>query len=151
MIHRIRRRTLLPLPRAEVFPFFADAENLAPLTPPHLRFRFVTLPPRMEQGALLEYRLRLHGVPFSWRTRIDVWEPESRFVDRQLRGPFGRWVHHHHFRQAPGGTEMLDEVEWALPLQPFGEIVRPLVRAELERIFDHRHAAMRRLLLDEAG
>jgi hypothetical protein len=42
---------------------------------------------------------------------------------------------------------MLDDVEWELPLQPFGEVVRPLVRAQLERIFDYRQAAIHRLLL----
>ena len=149
-IHALHRTTELPLPRNEVFPFFADAENLARLTPPELRFRFLTpLPVDMRVGALIEYRLRLFGVPFGWRTRIDSWEPDAGFVDRQVRGPFGRWVHRHHFSELEGGTRMDDVVEWALPLQPFGEIARPLLRAQLERIFDYRQVAIRHLLLGE--
>jgi ligand-binding SRPBCC domain-containing protein len=151
-IHHLHRTIELPLPLAEIFPFFADAANLAALTPSELRFRFVTpLPIEMRVGALIEYRLRLFGVPFAWRTRIDCWQPNAGFVDRQLNGPFRRWVHRHEFREVAGGTLMEDHVEWALPLQPIGELARPLVRAQLERIFDFRSVAIRRILLGEGG
>ena len=152
MVHHIRRTSWLPLPVAAVFPFFADAGNLARITPPELRFRFITqLPIEMHVGALIDYRLRLFGVPFGWRTRIDAWQPDEGFVDRQLRGPFARWVHTHRFRSVGGGTEMQDEVEWSLPFQPFGELVRPLVRSQLERIFEFREQAMRQILLGSAA
>lgn len=148
MIHALERCTVVPLPRSRVFPFFADAGNLGRITPPELRFQFVTpLPIEMREGALIEYRLRLFGVPFGWRTRIDTWEPEERFVDRQLRGPYRRWVHTHTFREVEGGTEVRDHVEWALPLRPFGELALPIVRRQLERIFDYREQAMREILL----
>ena len=41
----------------------------------------------MAPGTMIEYRLRLHGVPLRWLTRIDEWERDRRFVDRQVRGP----------------------------------------------------------------
>ena len=152
MIHRIFRKTTLPLPRPEVFRFFADAGNLERITPPELAFEFVTpLPVEMRVGALIEYRLGLFGVRFGWRTRIVAWEPDRGFVDEQLRGPFRRWVHTHRFREVEAGTEVEDEVEWALPLPPLGEVARPLVRRQLERIFDHRTVATRELLLGEKG
>lgn len=148
IVHRLHRRIVLPLPRAEVFPFFADAGNLARLTPEELRFRFVTpLPMEMKVGALIEYRLSLFRVSFGWRTRITAWDPDEGFVDEQVRGPYRRWIHRHRFREVADGTEVEDEVEWALPLQPFGELAFPLVRAQLERIFDYRTAAIRRILL----
>lgn len=152
MIHHIRRSSRLALPLEQVFPFFADAGNLSRLTPAELRFRFITpLPIEMRVGAIIEYRLRLFGIPFGWRTRVDEWEPNRGFVDRQVHGPFGRWVHTHRFRSVDGETEMEDDVEWALPLQPVGELARPIVAAQLERIFDYRAQAMHEALLgDEA-
>lgn len=85
--HVLERAQRLPGTPAEVFPFFADALNLERITPPWLRFRVLSpRPVEMGPGALLEYRLRLHGVPIRWRTRIAVWEPPHRFVDLQLSG-----------------------------------------------------------------
>jgi len=131
----------LPRPRPDVFAFFADAQNLERITPPWLHFRITSpLPIAMAAGTLIDYRLRLHGVPISWRTRIAVWEPPVRFVDEQLRGPYRRWVHEHLFIDRDGGTECRDRVEYAVP---GGAVVdRLLVRPDVERIFAFRAAAL---------
>ncbi len=150
MIRTLRAVSELPLPRARVFPFFADAGNLDRLTPPELRLRILTpLPITMHEGALIEYRLSLFGVPFGWRTRVERWEPDTCFVDAQIRGPFGRWEHTHRFSETAAGTHMEDVVRWSMPLAPFGEIAAPLVRRELDRIFAYRERALRHALLGE--
>ena len=138
-LHRLRAVQTLPAPPAEVFPFFADAANLEAITPPFLRFRILTpLPVTMRAGALLDYRLRLHGVPITWHTRIAAWQPPHRFVDEQLRGPYALWRHEHRFAPAAGGrgTVVTDEVLYA---HRGGRIAnRLLVAPELERIFRYR-------------
>jgi len=142
--------TDLPLPRSHVFPFFADAANLDRLTPPELRLRIVTpLPIAMQAGAFIDYRISLFGVAFDWRTRISRWEPDVCFVDEQVRGPYGLWEHTHRFSETAAGTRMEDVVRWSLPLAPFGEIVAPLVRRELDRIFAYRERALRHALLGD--
>jgi hypothetical protein len=146
-VHILAREQHLAMPPDGVFPFFGDALNLEAITPPWLGFRVVTPEPiAMAPGALIEYRLRLHGVPIRWRTTIAVWDPPRRFVDVQLSGPYRMWHHTHEFLPAPdgsGGTLMRDTVRYALPFGPLGEIAhRLLVRRDLERIFDHRRRAV---------
>ena len=92
---------------------------------------------------MIEYRLRLHGLPIRWLTRIEAWEPGRRFVDVQLRGPYRLWHHTHTFTPYDGGTLMRDQVRYALPLGPLGRAARTaLVRRDLDRIFDFRHGAV---------
>ena len=150
--HLFETTTHLPLPRPEVFAFFAEAKNLERITPPELRFRITQAPEAIHEGALIEYRLRLFGVPFGWRTEIATWNPPNVFVDQQLRGPYRVWHHTHTFTDEPGargqpGTRIHDAVRYALPLWPLGEIALPVVRAQVRRIFSYRERAIRGILL----
>ena len=138
----------LPLPRPEVFAFFADAANLEAITPPELHFHIITpLPITMQKGAIIDYRLRLRGIPFAWRTRIAEWESPLRFVDEQIRGPYALWEHTHTFTTAPdGGTMVQDTVRYQLPLGSLGAMALPLVQRDLTRIFGYREVRVRQLL-----
>lgn len=130
-----------------MFAFFSDATNLERITPPWLGFRIVGAPARMAPGALIEYRLKLHGIPLRWLTRIEIWEPGRRFVDAQLEGPYRLWRHTHSFEPHERGTLMRDEVRYALPLGALGELAhRLVVRRDLERIFDFRREEVARRL-----
>lgn len=131
----------VPRPLQEVFAFFADAHNLQRITPPWVDFRIETPAPiAMHVGALIDYRLKVRGVPVRWRTEITDWQPPHRFVDTQLRGPYWRWVHTHRFREAPGGTVVDDDVDYAVP---GGRLVnRLLVQRDLRAIFLHRQRAI---------
>jgi len=129
----------------DVFGFFADAGNLNSITPPWLHFRILTsLPVPLSVGTILDCRIRLHGIPIRWRTRIAVWEPPYRFVDEQVTGPYRLWRHEHTFGALPEGTVCRDVVDYA---HAGGQLVhRMLVAPDLRRIFDFRAQQVARLL-----
>ena len=149
MDHQLHTTLELPLPLETVFAFFAEAGNLERITPPELRFAILTPQPvAMQRGTLLEYRLRLFGLPFRWRTRIAAWDPPHGFIDVQLSGPYAVWEHAHVFAATEAGTLIDDRVRYRLPLSPLGDVAYPLVRRQLGRIFSYRQDVVRAALLD---
>jgi ligand-binding SRPBCC domain-containing protein len=156
MQHVLESRMFLPLEREQVFAFFADAGNLARITPPELGFRMVMAQPvTMRVGLEIDYRIRVLGVPLKWRSLISRWDPPREFVDEQLRGPYRQWIHTHRFSQhedpqCGAGTLIEDEVRYQLPLGRLGDLFHPLVRRQLEHIFQYRQQTIERVLLSEA-
>lgn len=149
MTTRVLERTQdLPRPLEEIFAFHERPENLQELTPAFLDFRILTPSPvPMHVGSLIDYRIRLFGVPMRWTTRIAAYEPGASFVDEQLRGPYRLWHHTHLFTRLPGGgTRIVDRVAYDVGWGPLGDVAHALfVERALARIFQYRHERMRAL------
>jgi len=128
---------LLPRPIEDVFEFFSDARNLEKLTPGWLRFEVLTPAPiEMGPGTVIDYRLRLRGIPIRWQSEITSWEPPFRFVDEQRRGPYRQWIHEHCFSESGANTIVEDHVQYAVL---GGAIANKLFAGpDLRRIFAYR-------------
>lgn len=146
-VFEAEQRVARPLP--EVFDFFSRAGNLERITPPWLRFSLTGgEPPEVRAGTIIRYRLRLHGVPIRWTSRIEAFEPNSLFVDRQLSGPYRLWLHRHTFTaDGDAATIVRDQVHYALPLGLAGALANLLfVQRDVARIFEYRKTAIQELL-----
>jgi ligand-binding SRPBCC domain-containing protein len=141
---QLQTRLWLPQPRQQIFAFFADPNNLERITPPWLRFEIMN--PNLfavGRGTRINYRLRIRGFPIRWQSEITAWEPPSRFVDRQTRGPCRLWIHEHTFCEHEGGTIVGDSVVYAVI---GGKPVQKLfVAPDLARIFHYRHEILQNL------
>ncbi len=130
------------VPRAaeDLWPFFCDAHNLESITPPFLNFRVLGQSSgEIGQGTLIDYRLRLEGLPITWQSRIDTWDPPRAFVDTQVKGPYRLWHHTHEFVPMAEGTLMRDIVRYQLPAGWLGSLAAGhKVAGWVERIFEFR-------------
>lgn len=143
-VELLHSETVVPVSVARAFSFFSDARNLEQMTPPWLNFTITTPTPIvMEKGTLIDYQIELYGVPIPWRTRIDVWEPGVRFVDRQIAGPYLWWRHEHWFEAVPGGTRVTDHVQY-VPRAAW--LSMWLVKRDVQRIFAYRQQALGSIL-----
>jgi ligand-binding SRPBCC domain-containing protein len=135
-----RSEQLISAPIERVFEFFSLAENLERITPPILRFRILTaLPIAMHAGTIIDYQIRIRGIPVLWRTLIEKWDPPHAFVDTQLKGPYKLWHHTHTFERVGKKTLMKDVVRYQAPFGVLGLLTLPVfVTPEINRIFAHR-------------
>ncbi|MBK7743824.1 MAG: TIGR01777 family protein [Betaproteobacteria bacterium] len=124
----------------ELWPFFCDEANLEELTPEFLNFKVLGKSTReIGEGTLIDYRLKLNGIPMGWQSRIENWEPARRFVDTQVKGPYSSWRHAHEFIPMANGTLMRDVVRYRLPLGWLGSAVAGWkVESQVDRIFSYR-------------
>src|SRR5690349_17698361 len=127
--HRLVASQTIDRPIDEVFAFFSRPENLGRITPPAMGFEQVSSDLQMRAGLEIEHRIRpLLGIPMLWRSRIEAYDPPHSFVDRQVKGPYRRWEHHHTFTSTDdGGTRIDDEVTYELPLGPLGNLAHAAV------------------------
>jgi ligand-binding SRPBCC domain-containing protein len=149
-VFELHTEVWLPRSRDEVFPFFAEARNLETITPPWLRFEVLTPGPiEIRSGTLIDYRIRIHGIPLRWRTEIPEWNPPRQFVDVQQRGPYTFWHHTHTFEESDGGTLCRDFVRYR---SRGGALTHWLfVRRDVERIFQYRQRRLRELFCSAAN
>lgn len=149
--HILTRKLTLDLPIEKVFDFFADAGNLERITPPELNFKIITPQPiDIKKGALIDYQLKLRGLPLTWKTIISTWNPPHFFVDEALKSPYKQWIHRHTFTELSECRTLIeDEVKYRLPLEPLGDLAHWFVRRELDYIFDYRQKTVKEILQPE--
>lgn len=154
MIHSIRRVQILPISASEAWDFFSKPDNLEKITPGELSFQILSKSEGdIHPGQMISYYVRpLLGIKLFWLTEITHVIPGKMFVDEQRRGPYALWHHAHHFREVPGGVEMIDLVHYELPLGWLGNIMHGLfIRKKLNTIFDFRKVSLEKYFLRRMG
>ncbi len=64
----------------------------------------------------------------------------------QLKGPYNLWHHQHRFIAEAGGTRIIDEVQYALPLGVLGRMAHALkVKKDVATIFAYREDMVRKM------
>lgn len=140
-------KQFIPKDIDSVFSFFSEAKNLEHITPPILSFQITHMSTEtIQKGTLIDYKLKLKGIPLKWRTLISEWNPPHNFVDTQLSGPYRIWHHTHRFEKLGNGTLISDDVQYKLPLGFLGQMMASsLVQNDVEKIFKFRREVIQKL------
>jgi ligand-binding SRPBCC domain-containing protein len=137
----------IPITLDEAWDFFSSPLNLAKITPKEMKFVVTSNyngDTKMYPGMIITYKVSpLFGIKLNWMTEITHVQPNKYFVDEQRFGPYALWHHQHHFKEIPGGIEMTDILNYAVPYGVIGRITNSLlVGKEVKRIFNYRYKAV---------
>ncbi|MEQ9095133.1 MAG: TIGR01777 family oxidoreductase [Phycisphaerales bacterium] len=108
--------------------------------------------PRIGNGAIARLMIGIGPLSMPWVAEHFDHDPPHGFSDRQLSGPFGRWVHRHAFIDAGDGSSRLDDrIEYDAPGGFLGStVLGGKLAADLDRLFWFRHARTRQDLARHA-
>ena len=135
----------------DVFSFFSKPENLSKITPSRLGFYIKTPSPIvMKSGQLIDYIIKIVGLPVHWRTLITEYQSPHLFVDQQIKGPYSLWHHKHLFKEIENGVEICDIIHYSVPLGFIGSIVNTLwIKKDLDSIFKYRYQVINDIFKQE--
>jgi uncharacterized protein (TIGR01777 family) len=137
-------RSSMPVSAAELYDWHARPGAFLRLNPPWERVEvkategaFGTAPYRVtvRTPILGPIKARLVSEAFDFR-------PAEGFCDRQVRGPFSRWLHTHRMiPDGPAASFLEDHIDYRLPLGPLGAVFGAgMVQDRLAAMFAYRHA-----------
>lgn len=95
----------------------------------------------MRRGDTVTWKARHFGIPITMTSVISQYDAPYRFVDEQESGPFQRWWHEHRFESVPGGTVMMDVVEFESPAGWVGRLINiVLLTRYMTKLLKQRNA-----------
>jgi len=144
----------LPITPKRAWDFLSEPKNLKRITPDYMGFEIVSgLSDRMFAGQIIQYIVTpILGIPTRWVTEITHVDKGNYFVDEQRFGPYDLWHHKHFIKPIKNGVEMLDVIDYKIPLGILGQMVHPIIVApKLNEIFEYRKKALIQIFGDYKG
>ena len=138
-------------PLDDVRAFHSRSASMGAITPPPVIVRVHRAPDLLDEGDEMDFTMWLGPLPIRWLARIEQVTPVS-FVDRQVRGPFRRWVHTHTFEPVDARTTIVhDRVEAEYSDHWWWKLVGMGMWWNMPVLFAFRQWQTRRLLAKSAA
>jgi ligand-binding SRPBCC domain-containing protein len=129
--------------------FISSPKNLNLITPDNMGFTIETNldSDTMYPGQIIAYKVSpFKGVKMNWVTEITHVKDKEYFVDEQRFGPYKMWHHKHFIKPIPNGVEMIDIIDYKIPMGFIGDIMNSLViKNKLKEIFNFRYKKLEEL------
>ena len=134
----------IPAEITKVFSFFETPRNLDLITPDWLNFRMLPpIPIKTFENQEFQYKLTLHKIRLTWKSRIISYDKNVSFSDKQIKGPYAFWEHKHLFEKTGDATLMQDIITYKILPDIFPSILastvnRLFIQRDLKTIFRYR-------------
>ena len=92
------------------------------------------------------FEARHFGIKQRLTSKIVGFDRPNSFTDEMQRGAFKRLRHVHEFRPVPGGTLMVDTLDFASPLGPLGWLADLFLRGYMARFVRRRNQALKAII-----
>ncbi len=140
-----KKTTIIKAPIFRVFQWHARDGAISRLTPPWAPLKMISRRGTgIDIGVNVIFEIKVFGIPMIWEAEHFDYKENEVFKDRQVRGPFSKWIHTHRFTpDGENSTIMEDKVEFKLP---FGFLSQPFygfAKKEFERMFHYRHRILK--------
>jgi ligand-binding SRPBCC domain-containing protein len=146
---RLQYQHAIALPRAAVFAFHENPENINVLHRGWSAVRTIHHDGNVKPASRTWIEATFAGIlPVVLGFEHTLYEPPFRFAERQIHGPFQRFLHEHQFDEIQSATVVRDILDVELPAWYGGEsAMRRLIAPRLNRIFALRCTRLSELAL----
>lgn len=128
-------------PKTLLFDYHERPSTLKRLTPPWINAKVLKEPRCIQNGEKAMLKIKKYGFSFLWEAEHTKYHKNHFFQDNLIKGPFKEWMHKHYFITHEKNSFLRDCIEYKLYAERFfGIIAKPLVKKELNRMFNYRHA-----------
>ncbi len=145
---RFSRTIEIAVPIEKLFEFHINPANLIHIAPESSKTELVSSSDEtLRVGTRVVVRSHQAGMPIKMDAEVIELDAPRLLRDRQVSGPFGRWVHTHRFESTATGSRLTDDVDYALPMGLLGGFVMGnTVARELEQMFTFRQERTKEML-----
>ncbi len=136
----LQHSRIIPFAVDQVFAYVADFNNLPFMLQPYIGVK-VLAAPVMRRGADYAFAMTRMGVTRQCVFRIEEFQRNQSFADRQIEGVFARWYHVQKFSPHDRDqTLLMDYIDYTLPYGVLGRLADDLFsRFDLAEIVEARY------------
>lgn len=147
IINALHYSCIINAPIAEVYAFHTDTQNLPTITPPWIHVTIDKMDIPMVQGSRVVLQIKRYGITTRWEMEIEEQSFPCSVIDRMVSGPFPFFRHQRLFSFVnENETRMEETLTIALPFGWLGNLIFPLVKKDMDKMFAYRHNATQNAL-----
>jgi ligand-binding SRPBCC domain-containing protein len=145
-LKNITKTTLINCNLDDLFNFHLDSNNITKITPENIKVELLNEDTKAYEGKIVKIKTTKMFIPTYWEVKIESLNSPSLLVDIAIKSPFKYWKHQHVFTQKDNLCELKDIIDYQMPFGFIGNIFEPLIRKDIENMFDYRHIKTKEIL-----